>query len=71
MKYSFISTSLEGKNAVAMHFDTDSETWAETWAEPMETFFLFLKANGFIFDIDEHIGVMNYSTKTFRAAGDL
>lgn len=67
MKYSFISTSNDGKNAVAMHFDTDSETWAE----PMETFFLFLKANGYIFDIDEHIGVMNYSTETFRGADEL
>lgn len=67
MKYSFISTSDDGKNTVVMHFDTDSETWAE----PMKTFFLFLKVNGFIFDINEHIGVMNYLTENFRAAGDL
>lgn len=66
MKYTFISEQTDPNKTVCVTINDD----VETWGPPMDAFFSFLKANGFIFDMDDHIGVMNYTTEEFRGAED-
>jgi hypothetical protein len=53
-KYTFISDDHEGKQ-IMLSLDTKEGTWGD----PMNLFFDFLKANGFVFDINSYMGIMD------------
>ena len=66
-KYTFIAEDEKTKESVIVSLTTDTGTWAE----PVELFQRFLRAQGFIFGQDEHIGFMDYPTERFRDGSDL
>jgi hypothetical protein len=67
IKYTFISEDTDDNKKVILSMDSDSGMWHE----PMDLFFSFLKANGFLFTLSESIGIMNEDTETFRGPADL
>lgn len=65
-KYTFIAENKDTNENIVMSVDSDTGTWAA----PMELFFRFLKAQGYIFRMEEYIGVMNADTGNFRGPSD-
>jgi hypothetical protein len=43
----------------------------DTWGPQMLLFMKLLKAQGFLFGIEAHIGVMDYADESFKAADDV
>ena len=66
-KYTFIAEDKETNETTCMMLESNTSTWAA----PMELFFRFLKAQGYVFnEHNDYIGVMNIETETFRGPND-
>jgi hypothetical protein len=61
-KYTFIVEDSDTKENIIISTTTDTGTWGA----PVELFQRFLRAQGFIFGIDEHLGFMDFETDKFR-----
>lgn len=67
-RYSFECYDEEDQTTTRVEFDTENDAWSG-YDGPMWKMFDFLKGCGFVFDVNDQIGVMQ-ENGNFRAASN-
>jgi hypothetical protein len=66
--YKFESYDEDSNVKTVVEFDTESDMWSG-YEGPMYNFFNFLKGSGFVFDLEDSIGIMQ-GNGDFKAAAE-
>lgn len=67
--YTFECVDEENNTRTVVEFSTENDVWSG-YDGPMWKFFDFLKGTGYVFDIEDQIGVMSETFGGFRSASE-
>ena len=70
-KLTLIAETIDSTGKTTESVAAVSSDVGDTWGPQMQLFMRLLKAQGFLFELNAHIGVMNYTDESFKAAEDV
>lgn len=70
-KLTLIAETIDNTGKTTESVAVISQDLGDTWGPQMLLFMKLLKAQGFVFKLDAHIGVMDYNTDTFISAQNI
>lgn len=68
-EYTFTCYDSEDKTTTSVEFNTDNDCW-DGYDGPMSKFFDFLKGCGFVFRINDQLGILDSKGNFRSASGD-